>query len=239
MSKSDDSYDRNLIGIKPRVEEVERLLTDKQIVGIWGWEGTENVEAISFCPGGRGILKLSATAFAKMCNLRFIEVYAMSNRVLLPKNFEFCAQALRCLYWDFYPVESLPWNFWPKNLVELRMRGSKLIQMWNGGDKPLGNLKLMNLNYSDDLIRISNLSSIAPNLEFLYLEGRMEDVFEAHLLGQKVTLLMAGGEVPERMRRESNAFWLFDAKDVANFDGLYHSDSSQVLLSFNGLRTRF
>ncbi|KAF2319974.1 hypothetical protein GH714_021413 [Hevea brasiliensis] len=28
----------------------------------------------------------------------------------------------------------------------------------------------------------------------------MEDVFEAHLLGQKVTLLMAGGEVPERMR---------------------------------------
>ncbi|KAF2320053.1 hypothetical protein GH714_022632 [Hevea brasiliensis] len=28
----------------------------------------------------------------------------------------------------------------------------------------------------------------------------MEDVFEAHLLGQKVTLLMAGGEVPEWMR---------------------------------------
>ncbi|XP_057990245.1 TMV resistance protein N-like [Hevea brasiliensis] len=53
--------------------------------------GTENVEAISFRPGGRGILKLlelSATAFAKMCILRFIEVW---NRVLLPKNFEFCA----------------------------------------------------------------------------------------------------------------------------------------------------
>ncbi|XP_057990206.1 disease resistance protein RPV1-like [Hevea brasiliensis] len=132
--------------------------------------GTENVEAISFRPSGRGILKLSATAFAKMCNLRFIEVYAKSNRVLLPKNFEFCAQALRCLYWDYYPLESLPLNFWPKNLVELRMRESKLIQLWNGGDKPLGNLKIMDLNYSDDLIRIPNLSSIAPNLEFLYLE---------------------------------------------------------------------
>ncbi|KAF2320017.1 hypothetical protein GH714_022080 [Hevea brasiliensis] len=117
----------------------------------------------------------------------------------------------------------------------------------------------------------------------------MEDVFEAHLLGQKVTLLMAGGEVPERMRyknkgsslsfkldlrhviafsfcvvlrpsrfiyfpgfevdficesgnrRERNA--LFSDKDVANWNGYYGgpylSDLSHVLLSFNGLRTRF
>ncbi|XP_057990228.1 disease resistance protein TAO1-like [Hevea brasiliensis] len=86
-----------------------------------------------------------------MCNLRFIEVCTMWNKVLLPKNFEFCAQALRCLYWDFYPLESLPLNFWPKNLVEFRMPWSKLIQLWNGGDK--------------------DSESIAPNLEFLYLEG--------------------------------------------------------------------
>ncbi|XP_057990277.1 disease resistance protein Roq1-like [Hevea brasiliensis] len=39
MSKGDDSYDRNLIGIKLRVEEVERLLNEKQIVGIWGMGG--------------------------------------------------------------------------------------------------------------------------------------------------------------------------------------------------------
>ncbi|KAF2320008.1 hypothetical protein GH714_021971 [Hevea brasiliensis] len=147
MSKGDDSYDLNLIGIKLRVEEVERLLNEKQIVGIWGMggigkttiaqEGTENVEAISFRPCGT-----------------------------------------------------------------------------------------------------------------------------AHLLGQKVTLLMAGGEVPECMRglidfpefevdficesgnrRERNAFNLFSDKDVANWNGyyggLYLSDSSHVLLSFNGLRTRF
>ncbi|XP_057990215.1 disease resistance protein TAO1-like, partial [Hevea brasiliensis] len=37
--------------------------------------------------------------------------------------------------------------------------------------QPLGNLKLMDLSYSNDLIRIPNLSSIAPNLEFLYLKG--------------------------------------------------------------------
>ncbi|XP_057989497.1 disease resistance protein RPV1-like [Hevea brasiliensis] len=135
--------------------------------------GTENVEAISFCWDGRDIgkpLKLSATAFAKMCNLRFIEVCAMPNEVLLPKNFEFCAPALGCLYWDDYPLESLPLNFWPKNLVELRMHDSELIQLWNGGDKPLKNLKLMDLSLSCALERIPNLSSIAPNVEVLYLE---------------------------------------------------------------------
>ncbi|XP_057991681.1 disease resistance protein RPV1 isoform X2 [Hevea brasiliensis] len=133
--------------------------------------GTENVEAISFRLCGTRILTLSATAFAKMCNLRFIQLYEMSNKVLLPKNFEFCAQALRCLYWDYYPLESLPLKFWPKNLVELQMRYSNLIQLWNGGDKPLENLKLIDLSLCCRLERIPNLSSIAPNLEFLYLEG--------------------------------------------------------------------
>ncbi|KAF2320011.1 hypothetical protein GH714_022001 [Hevea brasiliensis] len=134
--------------------------------------GTENVEAISFRWDGRDIgkpLKLSATAFAKMCNLRFIEVCALWTPVLVPKNFEFCAQALRCLCWDYYPLESLPLNFWPKNLVELHMTSRKLIHLWNGGDKPLENLKLMDLSYSRNLIRIPDLSSTAPNLEFLYL----------------------------------------------------------------------
>ncbi|XP_057990231.1 disease resistance protein RUN1-like [Hevea brasiliensis] len=151
-------------------EDIDHVLTTET--------GTENVEAISFRPGWRAIwkhsklLNLSATAFAKMCNLRFIEVHnTMWNKVLLPKNFEFCAQALRCLYWDHYPLESLPLNFWPKNLVELRMPSSNLIQLWNGGDKPLENLKLIDLRNSWGLERIPNLSSIAPNLEFLYLKG--------------------------------------------------------------------
>ncbi|XP_057990284.1 disease resistance protein RUN1-like [Hevea brasiliensis] len=429
--------------------------------------GTENVEAISFRPGGSGILKLNATAFTKMCNLRFIEVYAMSFRVLLPKNFEFCAQALKCLYWDYYPLESLPFNFWPKNLVELHMPSSNLIQLWNGGDKSLveipslqnlskltelyltgsnkikdcpeipcnirilkldgtgieqlpssikhlsqlvilsldectaleslpssiGNLKRLeelDLTECSRLVTIpssigelkcleklflrncSNLASLpesikqlsklklldlrdceslkslpelpsclkllkaidchsleSASISFNFLEHEdenkeadkseheneahksesedcklldfsncvklnkkvMEDVFEGHLLGQKVTLLMAGGEVPEWMRyknkgsslsfkldlrhviafsfcvvlrprggfyfprfevdficesgnrRERNAFNLFSDKDVANWNGSgggpYFSDLSHVLLSFNGLRTRF
>ncbi|KAF2320043.1 hypothetical protein GH714_022453 [Hevea brasiliensis] len=36
--------------------------------------------------------------------------------------------------------------------------------------EPLGNFKLMDLSYSHDLMRIPDLSSIAPNIEFLYLK---------------------------------------------------------------------
>ncbi|XP_057990278.1 disease resistance protein TAO1-like [Hevea brasiliensis] len=172
--------------------------------------GTENVEAISFRWDGRDIgkpLKLSATAFAKMCNLRFIEVCALWTPVLVPKNFEFCAQALRCLCWDYYPLESLPLNFWPKNLVELHMTSRKLIQLWNGGDKPLENLKLMDLSYSRNLIRIPDLSSTAPNLEFLYLNyckslveipslQNLSNLVELRMRGSKLIQLWNGGDKP-------------------------------------------
>ncbi|KAF2319960.1 hypothetical protein GH714_021048 [Hevea brasiliensis] len=118
----------------------------------------------------------------------------------------------------------------------------------------------MDLSCSEDLIRIPDLSSTAPNLEFIYLcrcrslveipsslqylskltelylhsslesassflfqddnkfynlvfdncvnlekNKVMEDVFEAHLLGETVFLHMAGGEVPERMRYKNQS----------------------------------
>ncbi|KAF2320020.1 hypothetical protein GH714_022134 [Hevea brasiliensis] len=153
--------------------------------------GTENVEAISYRLGGMcnlgceillGIwepLKPSATAFAKMCNLRFIEplgslkLMDLSNSWYLIRipDLSSIAPNLEFLYLNgcksLVEIPSLQ-NL--SNLVELSMRGSKLIQLWNGGDKLLENLKLMDLRCSDDLIRIPNLSSIAPNVEFLYLE---------------------------------------------------------------------
>ncbi|XP_057990252.1 disease resistance protein RPS6-like [Hevea brasiliensis] len=90
-------------------KDISHVLTTETVRTKLINEGTENVEGILLYTPQSCNLKLSATAFMKMCNLRFV--------------------------------------------------------------KPLGNLKLMDLSYSDDLIRIPGLSSIAPNLEFLYLEG--------------------------------------------------------------------
>ncbi|XP_057989241.1 disease resistance protein RPV1 [Hevea brasiliensis] len=132
--------------------------------------GTENVESILLDMRGTDSLELSSTALMmKMCNLRFFKVISNYNgRVLLPHYFEFPSQELRCLYWHYYPLTSLPSNFCPKNLVVLDLQRSNLIELWNG-DQPLGNLKIIRLSDSKDLIRIPDLSSTAPNLELLDL----------------------------------------------------------------------
>ncbi|XP_057989501.1 disease resistance protein TAO1-like isoform X2 [Hevea brasiliensis] len=96
-----------------------------------------------------------------------------SHRLIRIPNLSGIAPNLEFLY--LYECKSLieiPSLQNLSNLVELHMRCSKLIQLWNGGDKiePLGNFKLMDLSYSHDLMRIPDLSSIAPNIEFLSLK---------------------------------------------------------------------
>ncbi|XP_057989606.1 disease resistance protein RPV1-like [Hevea brasiliensis] len=136
--------------------------------------GTESVEAIVLDVYSTiDDLKLSPTAFTKMCKLRMLIVRSseyLKGQVLLPNNLEFLPQELRYLEWDYYPLTSLPSNFCPKNLVELHMTGSKLRQLWHG-DKHFENLISLELFGSKDLIRIPDLSNTAPNLEVLDLSG--------------------------------------------------------------------
>ena len=47
-------------------------------------------------------------------------------------DFKFLSNNLRSLYWDGYPLKSLPSNFHPENLVELNMCFSQLKQLWEG-----------------------------------------------------------------------------------------------------------
>lgn len=84
---------------------------------------------------GNGYLELSPTAFMNMCNLRFLKFFNVSTsrpgRVLLPSGLEFLPKELRYHHWEGYPLKSLPINFCPRNLVELHMPRSNLIQLWN------------------------------------------------------------------------------------------------------------
>ncbi|XP_057989607.1 disease resistance protein RML1A [Hevea brasiliensis] len=134
--------------------------------------GTESVEAIFFDSFFiKDNLKLSPTAFTKMCKLRMLIFRWYGNftgQVLLPNNLEFLPQELRYLEWESYPSTFWPSNFCPKNLVELDMNKSKLRQLWNG-DEHLENLISLDLIGSEDLIRIPDLPKTAPNLEVLRL----------------------------------------------------------------------
>ncbi|XP_043816788.1 disease resistance protein RPV1 [Manihot esculenta] len=134
-------------------------------------KGTENIEGILLDMSGNGYLELSPTAFMNMCNLRFLKFFNVSTsrprRVLLPSGLEFLPKELRYHHWEGYPLKSLPINFCPRNLVELHMPRSNLIQLWNQ-EKALESLKFLDLSYSFELTKVPDLSS-APNLEVLYL----------------------------------------------------------------------
>ena len=50
----------------------------------------------------------------------------------LSGDFKFLSNHLRSLYWDGYPLKSLPSNFHPEKLLELKMCFSQLEQLWEG-----------------------------------------------------------------------------------------------------------
>ncbi|OAY39840.1 hypothetical protein MANES_10G126600v8 [Manihot esculenta] len=136
-------------------------------------KGTENIEGILLDMSGNGYLEPSPTAFMNMCNLRFLKFFnvptSRPGRVLLPSGLEFLPEELRYHHWEDYPLKSLPINFCPRNLVELHMPRSNLIQLWNQ-EKALESLKFLDLSYSFELTKVLDLSS-APNLEVLCLIG--------------------------------------------------------------------
>ncbi|KAL7607293.1 hypothetical protein Lser_V15G19698 [Lactuca serriola] len=86
--------------------------------------------------------------------------------------------ALRYLDLKHYPFSSLPETFQANNLVALEMVGSKIIQLWEGGEnKVLNKLKHLDLSYS----MLSTLDlGITPNLETLSLCG-CSNLVELHV----------------------------------------------------------
>ncbi|XP_034675103.1 disease resistance protein RPV1-like isoform X2 [Vitis riparia] len=67
------------------------------------------------------------------------------------------------------PLKSLPPNFPGDSLILLDLSRSNIRQLWKG-NKILGNLKVMNLSYCQNLVKISKFPSM-PALKILSLEG--------------------------------------------------------------------
>ncbi|KAH1209268.1 putative WRKY transcription factor 19 [Glycine max] len=117
--------------------------------------------------------KLSPHIFAKMSRSQFLEISGEYNDDLfdqlciLAEGLQFLAIELRFLYWDYYPLKSLPANFSAKKLVVLNLPDSKMEKLWDGV-KNLVNLKQVDLSLSKELMELPDLSK-ATNLEVLKL----------------------------------------------------------------------
>ncbi|XWS11085.1 hypothetical protein CRYUN_Cryun38cG0053600 [Craigia yunnanensis] len=120
-------------------------------------------------------LELEPEAFVKMRKLKFLKFYLpyscgsfqKTSKVFLPRGLLSLPDELRYLCWEGYPFKTLLTKFYPRNLVELDLSFSHVDQLWEG-KQDLVNLKVINLNHSENLIKIPDLSR-ATNLENMYL----------------------------------------------------------------------
>nr|XP_033511975.1 TMV resistance protein N-like isoform X2 [Nicotiana tomentosiformis] len=126
--------------------------------------GTGNIEGISLNLPNVEEVNVSITAFKQMTRLRFLKLknaYVSQGPDILPGE-------LKWLDWHGYPSKSLPSSFQGEQLVCLKLKHSRVIQLWNGS-KILGKLKYINLSHSQKLIRTPDFSDGGTlcNLGFL------------------------------------------------------------------------
>ncbi|XP_050146179.1 disease resistance-like protein DSC1 isoform X1 [Malus sylvestris] len=162
--------------------------------------GTSTVQCISFDTSNITRLELCGSPFKKMSNLRFLMIHDPHLRVEYNYGFDFGSKlvkyllyvprfgkrynnnldlsqglqslpnSLRYLYWQEYPLKSLPTKFSLQNLVELRLpysfAGKKL---WSKNQN-LGNLKVIELCFCKHLTEVPDLSR-SPKIEHIDLYG--------------------------------------------------------------------
>ncbi|BBN68986.1 Putative disease resistance TIR-NBS-LRR class protein [Prunus dulcis] len=136
---------------------------------------TAMVQAISFNTSNIRELHLNHAAFKKMYNLRLLEIYDSSYgqkycKLYLSQGLQTLPESLRYLYWDGYPLKSLPSKFSPENLVELKMPRSLVKQLWEEDLIYLGNLKLIDLSFCKHLTQLPDLSQ-SRKMEHINLYG--------------------------------------------------------------------
>ena len=82
-------------------------------------------------------IPLDMKAFTDRFNqmdLRYLKIYdslcPQNCKVILPDGLEFPFQEVRYLHWQNFPLEELPRDFKPENLVDLRLPYSNVERLW-------------------------------------------------------------------------------------------------------------
>ncbi|KAJ9675642.1 hypothetical protein PVL29_024528 [Vitis rotundifolia] len=135
--------------------------------------GTNTIEGIFLDLPKSCQINFTTEALAMMTELRLLKIKSTSDyfgHVDLPRDFEFPSYELRYLYWEGYPLESLPSKFQGTHLIELSMHYSLVKELWRRDELLFPNLTAIELNQSKGLIRTPNFLS-TPNLERLILQG--------------------------------------------------------------------
>ncbi|GKV51202.1 hypothetical protein SLEP1_g57872 [Rubroshorea leprosula] len=136
-------------------------------------EGTNRVIGLKgFFPETR-VKSFRIEALARMSKIRILQL----KNADFVGTFEHFSKELRWLCWERYPQVSIPPSLNLKKLVVLRLCYSKLQYIWEQS-KVLKNLKVLDLSYSHDLIRTSDISGLL-NIEKLIFRGCI-NLIEVH-----------------------------------------------------------
>ncbi|XP_028770143.1 TMV resistance protein N-like [Neltuma alba] len=130
-------------------------------------------------------------AFSKLSNLKLLIIsshsYVSHCQLNLPLGLKSLSKELKIIEWEGYPLFYLPSQPQLNQLVVLKMRHSKLKELWRG-KQSLRSLKSINLSHSEYLIKTPNFDGI-PHLEKLILQG-CSNLVEIHQsLGQHKKLV--------------------------------------------------
>ncbi|CAN6544885.1 unnamed protein product [Malus baccata var. baccata] len=134
-----------------------RLFNDEDVYRVLrSNKETPNVEAIQVNWYNLQERPLKHADFKKMSNLIMLIVNGGSILFDLTASLDL-PDSLRYLYCWGYPLEPLPSNFCPENLVELHMPSSKVKKLWKE-DEILVNLQVIDLGGCSNLTEVPNLS---------------------------------------------------------------------------------
>ncbi|CAN6684977.1 unnamed protein product [Malus baccata var. baccata] len=142
------------------VEDVNRVLRSNK--------ETPNVEAIQVNWCNLQERPLERADFKKMSNLIMLIVDSRKFYHKLTTSLDL-PDSLRYLKWRGYPLESLPSNFCPENLVELHMQASEVKKLWKE-EQILDKLQVINLRGCESLVEIPSYFQHLDKLTHLDLD---------------------------------------------------------------------
>ncbi|KAJ8759130.1 hypothetical protein K2173_004137 [Erythroxylum novogranatense] len=155
-----------------------RLWDPQEIYEIFGRnKEAEAVETITLDLSKITETNLNPQVFMKMPNLRFLNFYGKNN-LYLSQGLDYFPNSLQYLRWEKYPLEYLPPNSQPKNLVVLELPNSSIKQLWKKAKNksitclPNGKSGFLEALEILDLCNCSNLntfSEISSNIKKLNL----------------------------------------------------------------------